>query len=390
MASGIVSSVASPIDTVKGLVALASRPDITGRLLRDALVNRYGSIDAVLKTAYTDPVGMASDLSLTAGAASKAAQAAGFARSAHALSQAATALNPLSIPAQAAQQAGRGIYRAAINPSRRIRRGFPGALDEGFARNVLPTQGGLQQAEVAATRSSRHTKALLRQAEAAGAQPVMPNQIAPAFRQPIRIARTRVQLGKPDERPALVARARALVKANKAGTPLTQANVLKQEAQTLADSAFRAQERGALIKDLDAMADLKVAQHYRRAIEQNAATVGVTEIAQSNRRTQSLIGLAQALEDATQQPSRLTHLMATLGGVGGALAAGPGGGVGAYVAGRLATAKPAMAGSGLLLGKVGAGTLRHAQIARALAVIRALDEREQPPAQEQDERVNGQ
>lgn len=383
---GVATPIMHPIETVQGLAHAVANPIDTGRALVGAAGQRYGSIDDALHTAYTDPVGVASDLSLIFGGGATAAKLAGKAGAAQKLGAVAQAANPLAIPAQAAAGVGRAAYGAAINPSRRIRRGFPGAVDEGYARNILPTEGGLARAENALEASAANTQGLLRHADDLGAPGVTMSQIAPSLAPVKAEAGKRYLLGRPDARPEVVDRAAALYRRNPLEQRLQDANVQKQTAQNLADAAFRAQERGAIIKDLDAMGDLKVAQAYRRAIEQNAASVGVHDIAASNTTTQSLIGLAQALEDATNQPSRLTHLMATLGGVGGVMGGGGIGGAVAYTGARLATAKPVMAGAGLLVGKGAAPALEHAQILRALAVIGALAQQEQG---ERDEEQQG-
>lgn len=377
-ARAIATPVMHPIDTVKGIVTAAQQPGETGRALMAALNKRYGSVDALLGTAYNDPVGMASDLSLLFGGAARLAKLAGATRTADAMRTTATVANPLAIPSQLAQTTGRAAYGAAINPSRRIRQGFPGAVDEGYRRNVLPTEGGLTKTENALEASAGKTDQLIARANAAGAPRVTAGQITPAFDEPLAKNALRLKVGAADEGPHLRARRAQVKQQLQFGQPLTKANPIKREAQTLADTAFRAQERGALIKDLDALADLKVAQAYRKAIETNAASVGIRDIAQSNERTQSLIGLAQALEDATNQPSRLTHLMATLGGIGGATGAGLPGGAAAYAAARIATAKPVMAATGIAVGKGGSAALRNAQIVRALAVVKAALEQEQP------------
>ena len=376
--TNIAQPVLHPLETIKGIVTAARQPSATGRAMLAALNKRYGSIDAFLTTAYTDPVGMASDVSLLFGGGARIASLAGAPRAASAMRATSQAMNPLEVPARVLGATGRAAYGAAINPSRRIRRGFPGAVDEGYRRNVLPTEGGLARAETALEGSAAHTAARLQDAERLGAPGVRMNQVAPSIAQIQPEAARRFQLGHADERPGLRDRASAMYRRNPQPVPLTEANKLKQSAQTLADSAFRAQERGTLIKDLDAMADLKVAQAYRKAIENNAASVGVRDIGQLNARTQSLIGLAQALEDATNQPSRLTHLMATLGGIGGGIGAGIPGGAAAYTAARVATAKPVMAATGIAVGKGGSAALRNAQIVRALAVLQAALGQEQP------------
>lgn len=378
----IVTPLADPKSTIAGLKTMVRERGLTAQLIRDAAVKRYGSIDAFLGTLYTDPVGAASDASILLGGAGLAAKAAGVPKAAVQIGRAAEALNPLAIPAKGVDVAGRATYSAALNPSRRIRRGFPGAVEEGYRLNVLPTEGRLARVETALEKSAATTQRLLREADVKGAPRVTAKQITPALKEPLEKARLRTKAGVADERPALKARERNLKQQLAFGQKLEPASKIKQEAQTLADSAFRAQERGALIKDLDALADKNVAQAYRKAIEANAASVGVEGVAESNRKTQSLIGLAQALEDATQQPSRLTHLMSTLGATGGALSAGAPGAVAAYGLGRLATAKPVIAGVGLAVGKSNK-LIRNAQIMRALAVLGASASREGATEQQQ-------
>lgn len=368
-----------PRETIDGIVEAVKQPTLTARILGEAIKKRYGSMDAFIETAYTDPVGMASDLSMVLGGPTKLLALTGKApRTAQALATTSKVLNPMTLPAKGVEKIGRMAYGAAINPSRRIRQGFPGAVDAGYTANVLPTEGGLGKAERLLEESAAYTRSRLAEADALGAPGVGMRQVAPAIAEVRPEATRRFQLGKVDERPDLTDRASALYRRNPVAVPNVEANKMKQTAQTLADSAFRAQERGALIKDLDAMADLKVAQALRKAIESNAASVGIRDIGQSNARTQSLIGLAQALEDATNQPSRLTHLMATLGGIGAGTVTGVPGGAAAYTAARVATAKPVMAAAGIATGKGGSAALRNAQMMRALAFLQAASQQEQP------------
>lgn len=369
---GVIETAVNAPQVARGLITAASQPTLTAKLIAEAIKNRYGSYDALLKTAYEDPVGLASDASIILGGAGIAARASGFGKGARAIGRTAEVFNPLAVPAKVVESTGQAIYSAAISPSRRIQRGFPRAIEEGYRRNILPTTRGLTRVEQAIEQSAARTAGLLEQAEAVGAPRVTAAQITPALEKPIRRAGLRVKGGASDDRPALRARQKQLRRELQFGQRLTKANRIKTEMQTLADSAFRAQERGALIKDLDALADQNVAQAYRRAIEVNAAKVGVMQVAESNRQTQALIGLAQALEEATHSPSRLTHLMSTLGAIGGALAGGAPTGLRSYGVGRLATARPIMAASGLLIGKP-SKLLRNAQIIRALAVLRAQE-----------------
>jgi hypothetical protein len=373
MASGFGNAVMHPLQTIETIAKLAKEPTQTGSMIVDAIKKRYGSYDAWLATAYNDPVGMASDLSLVLGPAATAAKAGGFLKSATTIGQISEALNPLALPAKVAGSGGQALYTAAVNPSRRINRAFPGAMEEGMARAVLPTEGGMARAESALEGSAANTRGLLQRAETAGAAPVdVRAQVIPALRDPAREAGLRYRLGGPDERIDVSNRARQLAARNPTGVPLTTANELKQAAQAKADTAFRAQERGAIIKDIDAMSDLKVAQAYRKAIEANAERVGVSEIGASNRQTQALIGLTQALEEATHQPTRLTNLIGAATAGGGAITGGPIGAGTAYAAYRALTSKPVLAGAGIASKRVVAPVATRAQILRALQFMREL------------------
>jgi hypothetical protein len=355
---------------------LVSKPGLTATLIKDAAVKRYGSIDNFLHTLYTDPVGAASDASMVLGAAGMAAKASGAMRSAQLISDAAEALNPLAIPSKAGQMAGQALYTSAVGPSRAIRRSFPNAMQAGYEMNALPTEGGLARAEDALAQSATHTDAQLAAADAAGAPRVTASQITPAFQDALDRAKLRLKAGLPDETPALQARQAATGQSLQFGQSLSRANDIKQEVQGVADAAFRAQDKGTLINDLDALATKNVAQAYRKAIEVNAASVGIDDIAASNQKTQALIGLTKALEDATQQPTRLTHLMATLEGMSN-LATGGLGAAGAGYAGVMAAmAKPTGAFAGLAMGK-GSKLARNAQVMRGLALLGALQQPDQ-------------
>jgi len=365
---------------VKSIVHLAMEPTRTGGLIKDALIKRYGSIDAVLNTAYTDPVGMASDLSLALSGVGAIAKTSGALKSARTIGVMSEALNPLGVPAKVAESGGQALYNAAVNPSRRIRRGFPGAMEEGMRLGVLPTEGGMQRAESALEQSAARTGNLLQEAKAAGAAPVdVKAQVIPALKEPAEKAALRYRLGGPDERLGVSQRAKELARRNPVGADLQVANKLKQEAQRKADSAFRAQERGAIIKDVDALSDLKVAEAYRKAIEANSERVGVSDIAASNKQTQALIGLTQALEEATHTPTRLTNLIGAATAGGGAMAGGPVGAGAAYAAYKTATSKPVMAGAGIVSKRGAAPVAKRAQILRALQFMRDLE----GPAEEQ-------
>lgn len=352
------------------VMELAKQPTQTGRSILDALKQRYGSYEAFLNSAYKDPVGVASDLSIVFGGVAEVAKLGQATKAMKAIGGLSEALNPLAIPAKIAETGGQALYTAAVNPSRRINRSFPGAMEEGMRSAALPTEGSMRRVENKLEASAANTQALLQEADAKGAAPVnVKAQVIPALTEPAQKAGTRYRLGGPDERIDVSQRAKELAARNPTGSNLVTSNKVKQQAQLRADSAYRAQERGAQIKDIDAMMDEKVAAAYRKAIETNAANVGVTDIAQSNKQTQALIGLTQALEEATHQPTRLTNLIGAATAGGGAMAGGGPGALAAYGAYRTLTAKPVMAAVGIVGKRGAAPTLRHAQLMRALQFL---------------------
>lgn len=384
---GVTAPVVHPKDFVNGLAKLATpqgRSD-AGNLLWNQLKDRYGSVDAILKTAYTDPIGFASDVSMLAGGAGAIAKAAGAADAATQLGRVSAILNPLTVPAKTGEWLGQTAYTAAINPSRYIRQAYPGAMKAGYEANILPTHGGSERVDPMLGQSSAQLQGRLTEAEAAGAPNVTADQITPAIDKPLARAALRENLGRgTGEVDELLDKQAAIEWAlnKQGGLPLTTANKVKQEAQNLAENAFNAQRKGQIIKDLDALSDQRVATAYKNAIANNAAAVGVTDINDINTRTQSLIGLGKALEQATNQPTRLTHLAAAMEGIGQAMAGGlPAGAVG-YTATRLATAKPVMAAAGLIVGK-SATALRQAQIMRALSFLNDVSQKGQSNEEQQ-------
>jgi hypothetical protein len=77
---------------------------------------------------------------------------------------------------------------------------------------------------------------------------------------------------------------------------LTEAQRLKQAEQALADSAYRAEQMGNPVNGVDPQFHQGVARGAREAIEQRAP-----EVIPLNKRTQGLIGLSRAIEDATRR-----------------------------------------------------------------------------------------
>jgi hypothetical protein len=141
-----------------------------------AFKKRYGTIDAVLNTLYTDPIGVANDLATVVGTVASGgamgAAVAGtrvpmIAKAANAARKVEQVVNPLTIPgmavSKAADLASDGIVLAGVRPSKAIRMDLP--KTEGFskgARGVAQTikREGLSDSKTAGERAQQSRKSL--------------------------------------------------------------------------------------------------------------------------------------------------------------------------------------------------------------------------------------
>lgn len=146
-AQGIGSAVMHPIDTamnmgdvayggvLKGMKAVGIPGELSpeeqqqvGKFdgLVDTYKNRYGSMEKIGDTLYTDPVGVAADVSMVAGGAGAALKGAGFAKAAQKANAVSQATNPLvSLPRAASRipgvrtgidQAAKRMYQGGLKP----------------------------------------------------------------------------------------------------------------------------------------------------------------------------------------------------------------------------------------------------------------------------------
>ena len=134
---GLVEAVTSPIETAKSLAQLglgamrranpllaragdalykpefAAQSDAAFKAVLDQYAERYGSMDAALRTIAEDPVGFAADASMVFGGGAAAARGAGMTRTARVLQGAETATNPLTPVIAPVQLAGRAAGKVA-------------------------------------------------------------------------------------------------------------------------------------------------------------------------------------------------------------------------------------------------------------------------------------
>lgn len=193
-----------------------------------------------------------------------------------------------------AKKAAPKIARGVLRVGRNLQREFGGdELIDTFLKERIPV-GRSGEAAARMGASARDADTLIAQATQEGAAPVAPREIIREFRPVMDEVQRRAANASPDaaaQAAEVVERAKAL--RIKGPTDLVQNQALKRQAQNDAHQAFRAQDKGAQIKDTTAKLDKAVAVG-----RQKAAEARVPEVRDVNKRTQQLMGLTDALEDA--------------------------------------------------------------------------------------------
>lgn len=163
----IVAAISSPIDTASGLLKVgggyASKAGIPGLsefapyadAMNDMILDRYGSVDNLLNTIETDPVGVMMDFSGVAGVGGKLAKMSGFADEAAMLQTVANVTDPIN---QAVNLTGATLGR--LIPEDTPASVYSGGAKLGSARSadqqarmnrtavregILPNDAGLQR-----------------------------------------------------------------------------------------------------------------------------------------------------------------------------------------------------------------------------------------------------
>jgi hypothetical protein len=191
---------------------------------------------------------------------------------------------------------GKLVYKTALRPSMNAQREFGDLAEVGIREGVPVSQGGAAKVERELSASASKAKQMIADAEAAGAPPIQPKEVAREFGDVFQQGQRQAQLGRPDPRPAEVARLKSFSAKNPNGIPLGRAQALKGEAQDLASKAYRAEDMGHPISDLSAAGDKAQARGLRKGIE--ARVPGIADV---NTRSQELIGLLRTLEDANRR-----------------------------------------------------------------------------------------
>jgi len=203
----------------------------------------------------------------------------------------------------AGEGAGRGVVKAAdavvpkvlkgiLRPGKRVQQEFGDVVDVMRTEKIPVGQSAVAGARKNA--SAREADAMLADAQQAGAEPVKPWEIVRQFRPLGDEVKRRAANASPDapaQRQEIVERAKALLKSGP--KDLVENQALKRQAQGDANAAFRAQDKGAVIKDTTAKLDKAVAVGRQVAAEKRVPAVKAV-----NQRTKGLMGLEEALEDA--------------------------------------------------------------------------------------------
>lgn len=309
--AGLAGKEAQTAQRIRAGEMVGKAPEIA-KAAGGALKDRYGSLENIGNTLYTDPAGVAADLStvLSLGGSGGLRMAG--------------RINPLRAVASPTGGALKGAanltVRGTLRPSKAIRDDFGGS--RGVADAVLKERVFSEaSAGKKLGQSVQQADDLLAAKEAAGVRGVPAKDIADALTgAPSESAGRRYRLGVSSAPKAINERRDAILKANQVEghpnatrhIPLTEAQALKREAQDMAYEARRAN------LSMDAQADSAVARSLKEGIEKR-----VPEVKPINERSQRLIGAKRAFADAQDRPRALTNMLTVLAGTGGGMGGGP-------------------------------------------------------------------
>jgi hypothetical protein len=189
---------------------------------------------------------------------------------------------------------GKTLYKSILRPSIPLQREFGDVAEVGLREGARVSDAGAAKVSGRLKSNSAKIQQLIADAEASGASPIAPKEVAGEFGDVMRQGARQAQLGRPDPRPDVVSRIKSFSGKNANGIPLGRAQELKSEAQDLASRAYRAADRGGPMTDLSAEADKAMARGLRGGIEKR-----VPAVKDVNADSQQLIGLSRALEDAS-------------------------------------------------------------------------------------------
>jgi ribosome modulation factor len=229
------------------------------------------------------------------------------------------------------QKLAQRIYTGLLKPKQAVKDSFGGSAaiaETALAERAPITQRGLAKVQSRLGQSRQAALGEVAKAEQQGMQGVTPGQVVSEFGDVVKELRNRADIGQPNEMARVGQRGAAIVKTanrNAGDIPLTRAQKLKETAQDAASGAYRAMERGGQKQlSADDMLDAATARGLRSGIEAR-----VPAVAAHNQRSQGLIGVQRAMEDALERESNTLgvggakDMLALMTG-GGAMAAGAG------------------------------------------------------------------
>lgn len=309
MIGGIVQAGVDPATAATQGATLAQAAPRMLSMAGQGIKDRYGSMDNALGTAYHDPVGMAADVSTVAGGVGLAAKAGGASKIARVMGGVSEATNPLALPGKLAEGAAHGTANAVVRGTLRapaaVRDEFGGgkAVANAVLKDRVYSEASAQRKLTASTAEADN---MLAEAQTAGTPGVPRRTVARSvLGEPQATAKLRTRLGVPDASPGLMDQAKAITRNNPREIPLTDAQAMKREAQTLA------YEAGVDNNTIGKAAEKAKAGALRQGIEDRVPAVGPV-----NERSQRLLGSQKAFSAAEDRPRALTNFLAMLGGTG--------------------------------------------------------------------------
>lgn len=328
-----------------------------GRFYKD----RYGSLDKLKETAYTDPVGLAMDaasvLSGGAGAATKAAGLADVAKAAgtaSALRRVSSLASKVSSAVDAPSALLRGFGKGVSTGSERVANKIAdiGLGQTGKMHAEFPNAGATMVKEGVVT--MRGLRKRLNDAEG-GVQSSLLSANPRFDTNRIAAQAEKAASGKfandPVSSPS-IQRVQDLATAYRAERPTGEVGGIaalkgKRAAEGRAESALDRRRKTGYAATPDDEFDMAIADEYRRAIK------GVPGVAPALEREQNLVGLKEAMKYATNRPRALSRYLEMGSAMSGFASGHPIAGLGTAAGIELMHTPWFMGGTGIALDRTG-------------------------------------
>jgi len=339
-------------------------PQLPGALKAagEGLKNRYGGMEQIKNTLYTDPVGVLSDASMVLDPAMVATKAGGFAKAANVLGKASEATNPLRLAGRMIEpvtHAGaNAVVRGTLRAPAAVRGDFGGSkkiADAVLKDRVFSEASAGRKLDTSVSQADK----MLAEAEAAGVAGVPRRDVARSvLGEPKEIATLDTKLGEAPNT-SLMDTAKGITRNNPREIPLTEAQTMKRRAQA------RAYEAGVDNQTVKKAAETAKAKSLRAGIEARVPGVGPV-----NERSQRLLGSKLAFGAAEDRPRNMNTMLSILGGGAGFAGAGPAGAVLLPALMKAADSPRAGALAGIALNE--AGKLPNTRAANRAALLARL------------------